>query len=76
LHPCGNIGRLTERQLLRAASCADITDHYEPGVNANADLNRAKEPSVEVLQLLYDSQPCPDGSCGIILMGGWVAEVD
>jgi hypothetical protein len=40
LNARGEVGCFTQRELLHAAACADITDHDEPGVNADADLER------------------------------------
>jgi hypothetical protein len=80
----GDVGGLTQRQVLALLSAADLAHHDQPRVNADAHLEGVREagsyskwqPGIEGLESRQDLQPRAHRALGIVFMGGGIAEVD
>src|SRR5215471_2504809 len=75
----GDVGRLTEGELLAAATTADLA-HDDPAC-VNADMNRQRETTfalearIQPLHRGEDPQACTHGALGRVLMRDGISEV-
>jgi hypothetical protein len=80
LQPRCDIGRIPQSQLLVSLPAPDLTNHHQPGVDADAQaqaqIHLLRQPVTEPLNGLDDTQPAADGSLGVILVGHRVAKIN
>jgi hypothetical protein len=78
LQPRREVRRLTERERLAARACPDLPDHDRPGVDADAHREPpvGRESRIHRLERLHDREPRARGTLGVVVVRGWIAEVD